>query len=319
MNSSTSRSQRLGKAGTRHSTRRHGDSRAVAAAKPTPSGICAIGNPLGGFPICAKQTETPGRLELPSPRFAGACLAPRPRCRGVGATARPPRPVVHPGDPLPSTRPARAHAGRTARTPGSSRVRGDRLKSDTCPGTPLGGVLLGRSAPSIPLLVRASGGRTGRSAGVSPCRSPRRPAGPGRPGRRSRTRSRPCRPRPGGRRCPTMPGTPAGPVLGGPRPTRSRVGVDHERVDLQLPRPCVQHRQGAVGRTEREARDRTHGVGQPLARADRQRCQAVLAAVRTGVESLPSSRRDPRGSRRSATRARLRPSRAPAPPKRRAG
>ena len=31
------------------------------------------------------------------PRFAGACLTPRPRCRGVGATARPPRPVVHPG------------------------------------------------------------------------------------------------------------------------------------------------------------------------------------------------------------------------------
>ena len=202
--------------------------RAVAAAKPTPSGICAIGNPLGGFPICAKQTETPGRLELPLPRFAGACLAPRPRCRGVGATARPPRPVVHPGDPLPSTRPARAHAGRTARTPSwiDRRVRGVRLKSDTCPGTPLGGVLLGRSATSIPLLVRACRGRSRRSLrrrGVEP--DDVEHARVVRVGDREPVR-RPCRPRPAS---PAMPdrarGTRAAPGPGGCRPPRSRESV----------------------------------------------------------------------------------------------
>ena len=53
-----------------------------------------------------------------------------------------------------------------------------------------------------------------------------------------------------------------------------RVGVDHERVDLEPLRLGVEHRQRAVRAAERQAVDRERVV-QPLARADRERRDAV--------------------------------------------
>jgi hypothetical protein len=59
-----------------------------------------------------------------------------------------------------------------------------------------------------------------------------------------------------------------------PRPGLG-VGVDHERVDLPLVRLRVQHRQRAVGATERQVGHRLDSVVEPLPRRDRERRQAV--------------------------------------------